>query len=174
MTVGEVFISGKSCKMYKNKVKGLQRLFSKTTQRARLESLLGQSVLTPVVLTIYQQNEKNKYCSPSDALLPQIVTDTCTWFPAELFLRMCLTAPSQKSPGGGPTAFPSPAKSKWSTRTACWRFPAFSRTTRAVTSAWPRTRWGRTQSPVGWLFMVLRLLFEFWDDATDNWVRQNG
>lgn len=57
MTVGEVFISGKSCKMYKNKVKGPQKLFSKTTQWARLESLLSQSVLTPVVLTIYQQNE---------------------------------------------------------------------------------------------------------------------
>lgn len=57
----------------------------------------------------------------------RIITDTYnlslkgTWIraSAEVSLLVSPPAPSQKSPGRGLTAFPSPAKSKWSTRTRC-------------------------------------------------------
>lgn len=68
------------------------------------------------------------------------------WF----FFLPPLPAPCPRSHGRGPTECPSPAKSRWSTPTPCWRSPASSRTTREDTSAWPRTGWARTRPPGDW------------------------
>lgn len=61
MTVGVVFISWKTCKMYEKAVKSPELMrrftFSKATQSAKLESLVGQFrglCLTP----LFQENKK--------------------------------------------------------------------------------------------------------------------
>lgn len=68
-----------------------------------------------------------------------------------------LPALYRRSPGRGLMEFPSPAKSKWSTPTPCWRSPASSRTTPEDTNVWRRTRWARTRRPVDWRSTVPRL-----------------